>query len=377
MTDKQPKATNIKLDHNKDQSIVTITGVITADILESYRQPALEHFKTHIKVDGFRPGKTPDSMIMQRVGDMVLTEEMGRQAISAAYPGIIIDNKLDVLGQPHIQITKIAPGSDLEFSIDVTVMPEIKFGDYKKIASKIYKSAIDTKVDDKEITEAVEQLRRMDAQHTINTLRQKDAEDTGEKFEPIKMDDVKDEDLPDYNDDFVKKLGPFQDTKDFEAKLRENLSHEKLHAEQDRRRSELIEEILKTADFTAPRPLVEYELDKIMAQQKNDMENAGLKWEDYLKSANKTEVELRTELEDLATKRAQIQLIVNHIATVENITPDDKLVQAEVEKIMEQYGKEASKFHVEAYVVQLMTNEAVFKWLANQGGSTKPQKDEK
>jgi len=68
---------------------------------------------------------------------MAILEEMAELALSKIYPEIIIKEKIDAIGRPEISITKLAKDNPLEFKIITSVLPEVKLGDYKKIAKEI------------------------------------------------------------------------------------------------------------------------------------------------------------------------------------------------------------------------------------------------
>ncbi len=114
-------------------SLIGITSEIPTEILETYRKKAVARLASEVKIDGFRDGKVPESVLKQKVGDAVILEEMAEMAIQEAYPKIIEEHKLDTIGRPKVKITKLAPGNPLGFTIETAVMPEVKLPDYKKI----------------------------------------------------------------------------------------------------------------------------------------------------------------------------------------------------------------------------------------------------
>src|SRR5690606_38080930 len=96
---------------------------------------------------------------------------------------------IKAIGHPQITITKIAEGADLEFKIVTAVLPEITLGDYKKVAKEENAKKYEVEVSEKEVEEAVMNLRKMRAQQE-HTKNQKEGD------EPISWNDIKEEDLP-------------------------------------------------------------------------------------------------------------------------------------------------------------------------------------
>ncbi len=119
-----------------EKSKVEIISSIEAKYFESFRKKALENINNEITIDGFRKGKVPENILITKVGEMNILEEMAELAISEAYPKILVEEKIDAIGRPEINITKIAKDNPLEFKVITAVIPEVKLADYKKIAKE-------------------------------------------------------------------------------------------------------------------------------------------------------------------------------------------------------------------------------------------------
>src|SRR3989344_8607248 len=119
-----------------EKSRVEITGVISIEEFEKFRNQALKNINDEVIIDGFRKGKVPENILISKVGEMTILEEMAELAISSAYPKILMDEKIDAIGRPEISITKLASGNTLEYKIVTAVVPEVKLADYKKISKE-------------------------------------------------------------------------------------------------------------------------------------------------------------------------------------------------------------------------------------------------
>ena len=147
------------------KSEIEIHFELTADEFAKHFDKALLHLKDHVKMDGFRKGKVPANMVEEKVGKENVLMEAGDLAVKEAYPVYIKEQKLEPIGDPEVKILKIAKGSELEFSVVVTVLPEITLPDYKEIASHI--KGRDIFVDEKEIQETLEYLQKSRAKFTV------------------------------------------------------------------------------------------------------------------------------------------------------------------------------------------------------------------
>ena len=120
--------------------------------------------------------------------------------------------------------------------------------------------------------------------------------------------------------------------------------------------------IIEATLMELPQILVDSELNQMFAQMNEDLERANLKMADYLKHIKKTEADMRTEWSPAAEKRAKLQLVLNEIAKIEEVKPDNVQLETQVAQLLEQY-KDADKNRVRVYVASVMTNEAVMKML--------------
>ena len=153
--------TNLK---KLEKSQVEIEFELTAEEFGKHLDKALTHLKSHVKMDGFRKGHVPAGMVEEKVGKENLLMEAGDLAVKAAYPKLIEEQKLEPIGDPEVQIKKIAKGSPFEFTVKVTVLPEIELPDYRKIASQMKIGEIS--VTEKEIEDTIDYLQKSRAKFT-------------------------------------------------------------------------------------------------------------------------------------------------------------------------------------------------------------------
>lgn len=114
---------------------------------EKYLVLAVEDISKNIKIEGFRPGKAPKDMIEKKVGKETILNEAAEKAIRKNYSRVVLDEKLDVIGAPNVEILKLAEGSDLEYKIKTAVMPEVKMENWIDGVKKINKKQQEKKVE--------------------------------------------------------------------------------------------------------------------------------------------------------------------------------------------------------------------------------------
>lgn len=342
-----------------DKSQVEITGSIPSEIWEKHRAQAVKNIGESVTIDGFRKGMVPENVLISKIGESAILEEMAELAIGPAYFDIIIDNKIDAVGRPSIQVTKLAKGNPLEFKAVTAVMPKVELPDYQKIAKgEIAKSSPDElKVSDKDIEDAILRVRKSRVSHEGHDH----AEMSPEEHEKMIMDS-----LPEFNDDFVRSLGgDYKDVEDFKNKVRGIIGESKKSESQEKARIRIADAITAATKIDLPDILVESELDRTEAQFKSDVERMGVKMEDYLTHAKKTLADVRQEWRPHAEKKAKFQLILNAIAEREKLLPTREEVEEEAKHIMEHY-KDADKERVRVYAETVLMNEKVFRFLEGE-----------
>lgn len=343
-----------------EKSEIEIESVIDSEKFASYEDKALKRIGARVEIPGFRTGHAPNDMIKKNANPIMLLEEMAELAIHDAYPQILEENKIDAIGQPQVQITKIAEGNDLEFKIRTAVLPEMKLPDYKKIAKDEIKKAgdITVEVKDEDIEKVLKDLQKMRAHEGMH---KHEGDDADEHNHPEITDDM----LPELNDEFAKSFGDFANLDALKSKITENVKMEKEVEAKDKRRLAIIESIIADTKCDLPELLVNAEIDKLFYKLEADIQNVGFKMEDYLKQIGKSVEDLRKEWYGEAEKRAKLQMILYTISKDEGLKPTEEEVKKEAEAITKMY-KDADPIRAEAYVDQMLTNEKVFNFLEEQ-----------
>lgn len=347
---------NITIEQKEDSQLC-ITGEIPVERAHTYRDRAIARLGQDASIPGFRKGKVPPSMIAERLGEATIWNEIASLALADAYPNIIEEEKLNVVGRPQITITKLAPENPIGFSIAVSVLPEFTLPDYAKVA----KDALSSVTDSEEISDG-------EIQKTIKTVRENHAHAQWHQDHPDDHShdhEIKEGDLPVFDDAFVQSLGNFPTTSDFTEAIKRQLASEKSRTLMEKRRMAIAEALVEKTPFAVPLPFVESELNKMTAEFESSIGRMGMSVDEYLKHAEKDIASIRNEWKAEATKRAKLQIIVGKIAKEEGIEPDKEKLGREIAHIKEHYP-DADPENVQAYVETLLITQAVFEFL--EGG---------
>ncbi len=335
-----------KLTKGPQSTIVATCTIAAKDFAPFYTQ-AMEQIKKNVTVAGFRDGKAPDAMIEKQVGDFAVTQEMAEIAIHEAMVSIVESEKITLIGQPKVTISKIARDNDLEFTLTFPVMPEIKLGEYKKIAKEIMNKTLEVPpVTDEEVAKTLEELRNA---HKM-------------KLEKEGATDVV---LPELTDTFAQTVGDFKTLEDLKAHIKKSTEAEKTHQASEKRRVMLLDAIAASGDFETPQTLIDHHASRMLAELSGNLAQFNMTLEAYLTQIKKTEEEMKKEIEPTAAKRAKLELVIGHIAKMEKIEADELKVNEEVDHMMEHY-KTGDRKVIQDYVTYYLTNEAVIEFLEKQ-----------
>ncbi len=133
----------------------TLVVSVSGQEVEAEAAKLLGEFSHSVKIQGFRPGKAPASLIQKRYGKE-LESELNRKVTSEAYEKSLKDSKLDIYNVVSVDEAKFSPGKDGKVEITVDVNPSFNLPEYKGIPTEV--SSAD--VDETEVENAIEEIRK-------------------------------------------------------------------------------------------------------------------------------------------------------------------------------------------------------------------------
>ena len=382
------KVTNEKIENS--QAFLTVKmepAEVEESLEESYRRLVK---KTN--VPGFRKGKAPRAMLERHIGKESLFEDALNSLIPKAYENALKEQEIEAFARPSIEITQTDP---LVFRATVPLPPTIKLGDYRNI--QMMPEPVELNEDD--VSSVIETLRHQqatwepveravgfndlvvfDIESTVEDkpfinqkgvqyqvlenqpspvpgfaeqlleMRRDEAKEFRLQIPPdypkselagkeasfkVRVSEVKQERLPELDDEFAKGIDPNFATLDL---LREKVTTNlRLRGEEKARldfEERVIEAVVDLAQVEFPPFLVEMEIDRLLDQQVRHWQESGRRLEEYLASINKTEEELGEELRPPATKRVIWSLVLGKISEEEEIEVNGSEIDAEIEDMI-------------------------------------------
>lgn len=375
--------------------------VITAQDIDSRVQTRLTEVGKTLKIPGFRPGKVPMPILKQRYGQSVMGEVL-EAAVNDGAQKAVADNNLRPALQPKVEVLKFDPGQDLEFAVQVELLPEIEPADLSAV--EIDKPV--APVGDEAVTESLGRLAK--GRRTTEKVEEDRAAVTGdvllinfdgsvdgEKRPGMKGDDhelelgsgsfipgfeeqlvgtkagddvtvnvsfpaeyhaaelagkaavfeVKVKEIragkdAEINDDLAKSFG-FDDLEGLKAAISERMTAEYGTTSRLRAKRALLDKLAELHSFEVPAGMVEIEFEQIWKRLQEELARGGAAAEDE----GKDEEALKAEYRDIAVRRVRLGLLLSEIGRRNNITVSrEELNKAMIDEVRRYPGQERQVF---------------------------------
>ncbi len=378
-----------------------LTVEMTAEELKTSVDRAVEVVSASVKIEGFRPGKATYDILKQKVGEQAIWEEAARIAINKNVDKILIDNlERQAIGQPQINITKMAPNNPLEFTMEVSVLPEVTLGDYKGLdlvmpEVVIDEAAINKTLDelrDMRVTEVISEevvgstdKVLLDIQMYLDKVPVEGGQGQGvavvlgknyivpgfdEKVLGMKKGDVREFELhypeeyyqknlagklvefkvtakevykreqPELTDEFAITFG-VKSLDELKKVLADNLKMEQGQKAEQKLEIEILEAITAKAKFgDIPEELVKSEAHAMFHEFEHGLEHQGGNINDYMSNMKKTKEEMMLDMMPEAMKRVKMILMIREVGVLEGLKVEEKEIDEQLEKLNKQYQKD-------------------------------------
>ena len=385
----------------KEKSTVELTIQVEAEAFEAAVQAAYLKNRKNINVPGFRKGKATRKVIESMFGTGVFYEDAINDCYPAAYDAAVAEQGLDVVGYPQTEIVEVGP-QGLTFKAIVPVRPEVKLGEYKGLTATKDAAKVTEKDIDNEMKTFVERATRLvsverEAKMGDTTVIDFEGFDNGTAFEGgkgsnyelklgsgsfvpgfeeqivglkageekdiditfpedyhadlagkavvfhIKVNEVKEAQEPVVDDEFAKDVSEFETLKDFRADLGKKLEEKRASQADMDFKSQIMEQVIGNMECEVPDGMVEVEIDRMLEQQAMQLQQYGISMEQYQKMMGVNEAMVRDSARPDALKSIQLRLALGAIAQAEGIEVTDEDLEAEFNKLAEQYQIEIEK----------------------------------
>jgi trigger factor len=369
---------------------------IPAEEVTKATERVAKEFARVARVPGFRPGKAPVSLIRKRFAEDIKGEVL-QSLVPERVEKAVNEQKLTPVSQPQVEKLDFAEGQPLKFRAVFEVLPEFELGNYKGLAIEM--PAME--VGDADVAKTLEEMRERaatfapvegraiengdyvqlklmgtpagggDPLQADSVLCHVGAEETMEPFNEnlrganvgdhknfevaypadypdaklagktygyaVEILGIKNKKLPELNDEFAKDVSDSATLDELKKKISEGLEHQRDHRQKELQREKVLAELVKLHEFPVPESLVNQQMDLRLERMVRSLAAQGVD----PRAVNIDWVSLRKRQQDRATDDVKAELIIDRIATAENVDVTDEEVNAELAHLGSHSGESA------------------------------------
>lgn len=212
---------------------------VPSEEFNSFIEKAILDLGKDLEIEGFRKGHVPKEIIEREIGQGKILTEAGQLCIKENYLKATLENKIEAISQPEVEILKLAPDNPFVFKAKIQVLPEVQLPDYKKIASQVQKKEVS--VSKEEVERLKLEKERMEKERVRQEILEKIAQNSKIEIPEVLIESEKRRMLED-----LKKRVPQVLQISFEDYLKKTNKTEK----------ELLESFLPEAEKGVKNPLI-------------------------------------------------------------------------------------------------------------------------
>ena len=145
----------VKINSKKNLK-ANLSIVVDKKTIQKKMDDKLIELKDKVQLKGFRPGKVPSQVIKNQFGKAIYGEVIDG-LLKETSTKALDENKIKVAGQPKIDLKTFGEGKDLDYTIEVDILPDIKIRPLDKIKVTSYEIMVEQALVEKRLKEIAKQ----------------------------------------------------------------------------------------------------------------------------------------------------------------------------------------------------------------------------
>ena len=427
---------SVKSCEKVEKSQVALTIEVGAAEFQAAIEKAYQKMRRKINVPGFRPGKAPRKLIEGMYGAEVFYEEAINIAFPDAYEAAVKEQELQVVGYPAVELVGEATQDGFTFKATVPVYPEVTLGAYKGLSAP----KDEVKVSAADVDERIKNLQDRNARLVSVEREAKEGDTTVIDFEGflngvpfdggkgtnynlelgshsfvpgfeeqvagmkageekdiditfpedytpelagkavvfhVKVHEVKEKEVPALDDEFAKDVSEFDTLKDLKADIKKKIAEERQRDADRAFENALMEQVAENITADIPDAMVDAQARQFVDNFKMQIAQSGIPFDQYLKMTGMTEEKLLEDAKDPALRQVRVDLAVAAIIKAEDIQVTDEDVEAEYQKLAEQYNMDletVKKYLPADQTKEQLANQKAVAVVVENATAAKPEK---
>ena len=386
-----------------ENSQTNITLSFSGEEWANAQKKAFNKLANNVEVQGFRKGHAPENLVRQKINQAQVLNDAIDVVLQPAYEQVLTEEKLVPFVQPEVEVTKISE-SELEVIIKITTAPEVTLGSYKGLkvareAVEVTKEEIDAEiarlcannaelivkdteaklgdttvidfkgfVDGKEfdggsaenfalelgsnqfVPGFEEQLvgtKAGESKDVVVTFPTQYVPELAGKEATFKVtvNEVKEKKVPELNEDLVAELNyeGVKTVEDLTNKVSADVKTKKENQAKNAQIEEILKQIRESSTISIGEKIIEKEVESMKENFKKQVEQNGLTIDQYYQITGQKEEDTVKSMRTQAELNLKNFLVISEISKLENIKVEQKELDAEYQKIADQYGMDVAK----------------------------------
>jgi trigger factor len=380
------------------KSQVGMTIEVPAETVDATYERVLNRLTSKARIEGFRPGRAPRSLVEARLGPAVVREEVVELMVPEVMRQVLREGAIDPIESPDVEVLELERGRPARLKATVSVMPEVKLGEVPKLEEpikpiEVTDEMVERRLEDlreplAEITPVEREARsgdvvvidvEVDVDGTVvesETRKAMEAElkegvllpellavipgaKVGEtrsalvKFpddysDPllagkdatikVTIEGIKEKVLPALDDEMAKQLsnGEHENVESFRKSTRDALEESANELAKLDREQALVKGLVESSSVDVPVALVDRELTSQLESMERTLSRQGLKLERYFEYMGKNINQWVEEERPAAEHRLKVDLVLGEYAKRQDLEPSDEDVASFLEEQADQ-----------------------------------------
>lgn len=381
---------------------------------------AIKNYSRYINIPGFRKGKAPRNIIERNVGKDRIINEALEILLPEVFSTVISENKLDVISQPTVEKYEFEVGKDIKLSAKIELRPEVKLETYKDMTVDVEEFQQDKDAFDKSLENLLAQSATLelvvdrktksddiivfdfDGYSNGEKIEHGDAKNytldlahssfipgfaeqlvdraLGEEFEinvtfpetyhekklagqpatfKCKINEIKTKVLPELNDEFAQKVGPFKTVDDLKADIQNYLEKQTEATNKQNSEKAIFEKVLENSEVEISDSMIKREANSLLEDYKQKLSAQGFTWEQAVETQGLDNI--MEKINEDAKFRIKNSLVIDKVASLENIKVEPADFDEKLESLAAMYQMDR-----ETFAKYMMKNPGMLNGLSQQ-----------
>lgn len=393
----------MKINNKKlENAIIEVAVAFDKEEWNESQKKALNKLARKVKIDGFRQGKAPISVVKARIGKGKILEEATDMILQANFAKVLEEAKVEPIAQPALSIDKLDE-EELQVKILVPVEPEVELGEYKGLEIKKTRVTVTKKEIEEQLANYQSQFAELSVKEDGKVAKGDTAvidfegfidgvafeggsgenypleigsgafvpgfedqligmgidkeeeitikfpDDYGavdlagkEAVFKVTIHEIKEKHLPEIDDELAKdvNIDGVETLEQLKAHIKADIKSRKEMENENKFMDDLYKAIVASSKVEDSVALVEQEQGYMLQEIEQNLQRQGINFEVYEQFTGKSKEDIKEDIKAQAEERVKLNAILSAIIEAEKLEVSEEELNTELQNIADMYNKE-------------------------------------